>query len=231
VPSQTLRGFPGASFPAVRAAAGGGRRPAQGGFHPFDERYQAPVRPLRPPSHEGPADEDECRQMLYTAVQLNGPAAVRYPRGQGPGVPVKREMQSLPVGKAQIRREGHSGLAILAFGAMVPFCECIAERLDATLVNMRFVKPLDEETIVKLATTHRSIVTVEENVVAGGAGSAIGELLASRGINVPLLHLGIPDRFIEHGSREDCLRMAGLDPAGLEAAIVRWWHVPARAVS
>jgi 1-deoxy-D-xylulose-5-phosphate synthase len=178
-----------------------------------------------------PADEDECRQMLYTAVQLDKPAAVRYPRGQGPGVEVKREMRAVPVGKAQIRREGHSGLAILAFGAMVPFCERIAERLDATLVNMRFVKPLDEETVVKIAATHRAIVTVEENVVAGGAGSAIGELLVSHGSNVPLLHLGIPDRFIEHGSREDCLRMAGLDPASIEAAIMRWWHVPARAVS
>ncbi len=178
-----------------------------------------------------PADEDECRQMLYTAVQFEGPAAVRYPRGQGPGIAVRSEMKALPVGKAQIRREGHSGLAILAFGAMVPFCERVAERLDATLVNMRFIKPLDEELLPKLTASHRAFVTVEENVLAGGAGSAIGEFLATQGIAMSTLNLGIPDRFIEHGSREDCLQAAGLDPASIEAAIVRWWHVPARAVS
>jgi 1-deoxy-D-xylulose-5-phosphate synthase len=178
-----------------------------------------------------PADENECRQMLYTAVQLERPAVVRYPRGQGAGVAIEQQMTSVPLGKAQLRREGHGGLAILAFGAMVPFCERVAERLDATLVNMRFVKPLDEDLIVKLAGSHRAFVTVEENVVAGGAGSAIGELLAANNIPMPQLNLGIPDAFIEHGSREDCLKMAGLDSAAIEAAITRWWHVPARAVS
>ena len=122
-------------------------------------------------------------------------------------------MRALPIGKAQLRREGRSGLAIIAVGAMVPFCERIAERLDATLINLRFVKPLDEELLLRIAATHRAIVTVEENVVAGGAGSAIAECLAAHGHTLPTLHLGIPDRFIEHGSRDDCLAMAGLDMA------------------
>lgn len=176
-----------------------------------------------------PADENECRQMLFTAVQSAAPAAVRYPRGQGPGAAIENEMHALPIGKAQIRREGRSGLAIIAVGPMVAPCEQIALTLDATLVNLRFVKPLDEELLMRLASTHRAIVTVEENVVAGGAGSAIGELLAANRYALPLLHIGIPDRFIEHGSREDCLVAAGLDVTSIEAAITRWWRVPARA--
>jgi len=176
-----------------------------------------------------PADENECRQMLYTAVQCGRPAAVRYPRGQGPGVSIEKEMHALPIGEAQLRREGHSGLAILAFGAMVSACERVAERLDATLVNMRFVKPLDHDLIYKVATKHAAIVTVEENVVAGGAGSAVAEFLAAQNISMPLMHLGIPDRFIEHGSREDSLAAANLDPASIEAALSRWWRVPTRA--
>jgi 1-deoxy-D-xylulose-5-phosphate synthase len=176
-----------------------------------------------------PADEDECRQMLYTAVQCGKPAAVRYPRGQGPGVPIKKEMRALPIGQAEVRRDGHSGLAILAFGAMVAACERTAERLDATLVNMRFIKPLDHDLIYKVMAKHAAIVTVEENVVAGGAGSAVAELLAEQSASIPLMHLGIPDRFIEHGSREDCLAAAGLDAISIEAAITRWWRVPTRA--
>nr|WP_241520750.1 1-deoxy-D-xylulose-5-phosphate synthase [Steroidobacter cummioxidans] len=171
-----------------------------------------------------PADENECRQMLYTAVQSNLPAAVRYPRGQGPGATIESTMRALPIGKAQIRREGRSGLAIFAVGAMVPLCERIAEKIDATVVNLRFIKPLDEELIVRVAANHRAIVTVEENVVAGGAGSAITECLAAHGHIPPTLNLGIPDRFMEHGSREDCLAAAGLDLASLESAIARWWQ-------
>jgi 1-deoxy-D-xylulose-5-phosphate synthase len=178
-----------------------------------------------------PADENECRQMLFTAVRLDQPAAVRYPRGQGPGVALDATMHALPVGKAQLRREGRSGLAILAVGAMVPMCEHIAEQLDATLVNLRFVKPLDEELIVRLAASHQAFVTVEENAITGGAGSAINECLAAHGHLTPTLNLGIPDRFIEHGSREDCLAAAGLDVTSIEAAIRRWWHVPARAAA
>lgn len=171
-----------------------------------------------------PADENECRQMLFTAVQSNLPAAVRYPRGQGPGTVIEANMRALPIGKAQVRRDGRSGLAIIAVGAMVPLCERIAEQLDATIVNLRFIKPLDEELIVRVAASHRALITVEENVVAGGAGSAIAECLAAHGHNPPTLNLGIPDRFIEHGSREDCLAAAGLDYASLEAAITRWWQ-------
>jgi 1-deoxy-D-xylulose-5-phosphate synthase len=171
-----------------------------------------------------PADENECRQMLYTAVQSNAPAAVRYPRGQGTGAAIEPVMRALPIGKAQIRREGRSGLAIFAVGAMVPLCERIAEKIDATVVNLRFIKPLDEELIVRVAANHRAIVTVEENVVAGGAGSAITECLAAHGHIPPTLNLGIPDRFMEHGSREDCLAAAGLDLASVESAITRWWQ-------
>jgi 1-deoxy-D-xylulose-5-phosphate synthase len=175
-----------------------------------------------------PADENECRQMLFTGIQLKHPSVVRYPRGQGPGVTVQKEMQALPVGKAQLRREGRSGLAILALGPMVGACEVIGERLDATVVNLRFVKPLDEELVLKIASKHHALVTVEENAVAGGVGSAINEALAANGVTMPVLNLGIPDRFIEHGSREDCLVSAGLDMSSIETAINHWWRAPAK---
>jgi len=170
-----------------------------------------------------PADENECRQMLYTATTLSAPSAVRYPRGTGPGVPVSAEMAALPVGRAQMRREGRSGLAILAFGALVEPARKIAERLDATLVNMRFVKPLDEEVIIEIAARHRAIVTIEENAIMGGAGSGVGEVLAANGALLPTLHIGIPDRFVEHGTRETCLAEAGLDLAGLSSSVETWW--------
>jgi 1-deoxy-D-xylulose-5-phosphate synthase len=170
-----------------------------------------------------PADENECRQMLYTATTLSSPSAVRYPRGTGPGVAIEAEMTAIPVGRAQTRREGRSGLAILVFGTLLESARKIAERLDATLVNMRFVKPLDEKLVLALAARHRAIVTIEENAVMGGAGSGVGELLASHGVQLPLLHIGIPDRFIEHGSRETCLAAAGLDLAGLIASVDHWW--------
>jgi 1-deoxy-D-xylulose-5-phosphate synthase len=176
-----------------------------------------------------PADENECRQMLYTATTLDGPASVRYPRGTGPGARIEHELAALPTGRAQVRREGRSGLLILAFGTMVEPCEAIAARLDATLVNMRFVKPLDTELIARLAATHEAIVTVEENVVAGGAGSGVAEALATLGIERRILHVGLPDEFVEHGSRGDNLAVAGLDQAGIERAIARTWpaHKPA----
>ena len=139
-----------------------------------------------------PADENECRQMLYTATTLSSPAAVRYPRGSGPGVPLVAEMTALPVGRAQLRREGRSGLAILAFGALVESARRIAERLDATLVNMRFIKPLDQDLVLKVAGRHRGIVTIEENAVLGGAGSAVGEVLAARGSAGALVAAGHP---------------------------------------
>jgi 1-deoxy-D-xylulose-5-phosphate synthase len=175
-----------------------------------------------------PADENECRQMLYTATTLPGPSAVRYPRGTGPGVPLVEEMTALPIGKAQPRREGRGGLAILVFGTLLDSAQKIAERLDATLVNMRFVKPMDEDLVISIATRHRAIITIEENSTIGGAGSAVGELLASEGLLIPLLQLGIPDRFIEHGSRDSCLVAAGLDHAGLSSSIERWWALQTR---
>jgi 1-deoxy-D-xylulose-5-phosphate synthase len=174
-----------------------------------------------------PADENECRQMLYTATTLSSPSAVRYPRGAGPGAAIAAEMTALPVGRAQIRREGRSGLAILAFGALVESARKIAERLDATLVNMRFVKPLDEKLILGVAARHQAIITIEENAIIGGAGSGVGEVLAANDIQLPLFHIGIPDRFIEHGSRDTCLAAAGLDLAGLTASVEHWWALQA----
>jgi 1-deoxy-D-xylulose-5-phosphate synthase len=170
-----------------------------------------------------PSDENECRQMLYTATTLGAPAVVRYPRGTGSGAAVVTQMTALPVGRAQVRREGRSGLALLVFGTLLESAQKIADRLDATLVNMRFVKPLDENLVIELATRHRAIVTIEENAIAGGAGNAVGEVLACRGTPLPHLRVGIPDRFIEHGSRESCLAAAGLDAAGLSARIEGWW--------
>jgi 1-deoxy-D-xylulose-5-phosphate synthase len=170
-----------------------------------------------------PADENECYQMLNTATTLGGPSAVRYPRGTGPGVGLVREMGVLPVGEAQLRREGRSGLLLLAWGPMVEPAVAIGDRFDATVVNMRYVKPLDERIVMRLAPRHRAVVTIEENVVAGGAGSAVAELLAAEGLAMPLLNLGIPDRFIEHGTRSDGLAAAGLDAAGLLLAVDHWW--------
>ena len=174
-----------------------------------------------------PSDENECRQMLYTATTLSGPSAVRYPRGIGNGTAIQREMTALPVGSGVIRREGRSGLAVLAFGTLLHPVLAIAERLDATVVDMRFIKPLDRELVLQVARRHRAVITVEENAVQGGAGSAVAETLAEAGVTVPLHLIGIPDRFIEHGSREDCLRLAGLDTDGLTNQIEPWWQAQA----
>jgi 1-deoxy-D-xylulose-5-phosphate synthase len=171
-----------------------------------------------------PADENECRQMLYTAASQDQPAAVRYPRGRGPGATVESTMQALPLGRAETRRRGSSGLALLAFGSMVTPAAAAAEALDATLVNMRFVKPLDEALIASIAADHRAIVTLEENVIAGGAGSAVLEFLQRIECGIPVLQIGVPDGFVEHGSREDNLVTAGLDGASIRTAIDRFWR-------
>jgi 1-deoxy-D-xylulose-5-phosphate synthase len=176
-----------------------------------------------------PADENECRQMLYTGTTLTSPSAIRYPRGAGPGATISAEMTALPVGQAQLRREGRCGLAILAFGALVDSAQKIAERLDATLVNMRFVKPLDEKMVLSIAGRHRAIITIEENAIIGGAGAGVGELLAAAGVQISMLHIGIPDRFIEHGTRDTCLARAGLDLAGLTASVDQWWGPQSQA--
>jgi 1-deoxy-D-xylulose-5-phosphate synthase len=171
-----------------------------------------------------PSDENECRQMLYTATTLNQPAAVRYPRGLGPGAAIAEAMTALPVGKAVIRREGRSGLAILAFGTLLATALETGERLDATVLDMRYVKPLDAEAVLKVALRSRALVTLEENAVAGGAGSAVAELLAGAQVLLPQLLLGIPDEFIEHGSRDDCLAAAGLDSGSILTRISAFWQ-------
>ena len=166
-----------------------------------------------------PSDENECRQMLTTAFSLEGPAAVRYPRGSGPGAAVSKELRALPLGKGLVRRHGAGGVAILAFGSVLKPALEAAEDLDATVADMRFVKPLDADLAAELATTHDLVVTVEENVVVGGAGSAVAEALAARAIVTPLLQLGLPDRFIDHGDQAHLLASVGLDKAGIAAAV------------
>jgi 1-deoxy-D-xylulose-5-phosphate synthase len=167
-----------------------------------------------------PADENECRQMLYTGFILNQPAAVRYPRGTGPGVAVQKEMTALPIGKAEVRRQGRR-IAILAFGTLLTPCLQAGEELDATVVNMRFVKPLDEEMILQLARDHDLLVTVEENTIQGGAGSGVNEVLASHMVSQLILNYGLPDRLIQHGSQDDMLRDAGLTAEGIREFIER----------
>ncbi|MBP8097825.1 MAG: 1-deoxy-D-xylulose-5-phosphate synthase [Arenimonas sp.] len=169
-----------------------------------------------------PADENECRQMLSTGFRHPGPASVRYPRGSGPGVAIQPGLDALPVGKAQWRRHG-AGLALLAFGAMVSTAEAVAGELGLSCVNMRFIKPLDRELVLELARSHDGLVTLEDNAVMGGAGSAVAELLASEGILKPILQLGLPDSYLEHASREDLLAQVGLDFAGVRAAIGKRW--------
>lgn len=168
-----------------------------------------------------PADENECRKMLSTGLQHKGPAAVRYPRGKGPGVAVENTLETLPIGQSELRREG-SGIAILGFGAVLADCETVAQNLGASLVNMRFVSPLDEQRLIEMAETHDLIITVEENVIAGGAGSAVNEFYNSRGVRAPVLNIGLPNRYIEHGQREEMLTDAGLDAAGIETQIREW---------
>jgi len=165
-----------------------------------------------------PADENECRQMLSTAFHYNGPAAVRYPRGAGIGAAVVKDLQPLPFGKGEIRRHG-KGIAILTFGTILAPSLVAAAELDATVANMRFVKPLDAELVRQLAQTHETLVTVEEGALMGGAGSAVSEVLAAAGIVKPVLHLGLPDKFIDHGDSAQLLALCGLDAAGIAAAI------------
>jgi 1-deoxy-D-xylulose-5-phosphate synthase len=178
-----------------------------------------------------PADENECRQALYTAFKQNHPTAVRYPRGAGAGIAVQKAMTEIPFGKGEIRREierrdrlmGQSGqrVAILAFGTLLYPALAAAEKLDATVANMRFVKPLDAALVTELARTHDALVTVEEGCVMGGAGSAVQEALAQAGIEIPVLTLGLPDEFVEHGDPAKLLAMCGLDAAGIEQSILK----------
>jgi 1-deoxy-D-xylulose-5-phosphate synthase len=170
-----------------------------------------------------PADENECRQMLYTAFRQDGPCAVRYPRGSGPGVPVQHDMVELPIGRGEVRRDSAAPdgrrLAILAFGSMLQPALVAAAEFDATVANMRFVKPLDADLLTRLAQTHDVLVTVEENAAMGGAGSACLQALAVAGIGKPVLVLGLPDRFIDHGDPAQLLAECGLTADGIAAAI------------
>ena len=165
-----------------------------------------------------PSDEDETRKLLSTGFLHHGPAAVRYPRGTGPGAGIDPALQPVAIGKGVLRRAGRE-VAILGFGSMVAPALAAAAALEASVADMRFVKPLDEELILELCASHALLVTVEENAVAGGAGAAVAELLAARGIVMPLLVLGLPDRFLEHGKPQQMLHDVGLDAEGIEAAI------------
>lgn len=165
-----------------------------------------------------PADENECRQMLYTGFMLDQPAAVRYPRGTGPGVEVEKEMTALPLGKGEIRRRGRR-IAILAFGTMLAPSVEAGKALDATVVNMRFVKPIDEELILQMAKEHDLLVTVEEGCIQGGAGGAVNEVLAANLVPQMIINYGLPDRLIQHGSQEDMLEDARLTPEGIRSFI------------
>ncbi len=165
-----------------------------------------------------PADENECRKMLTTGYRYAGPAAVRYPRGKGPGATVVADLEALPIGKAELKRQGQR-IALLAWGSLVTPAVQAGEQLDATVANMRFVKPLDEEMILELANSHDYLVTVEENVSAGGAGSAVNELLHRHRILKPILNIGLPDKFIEQGSRDQLLSLCGLDVQGIAAKV------------
>jgi 1-deoxy-D-xylulose-5-phosphate synthase len=173
-----------------------------------------------------PKDELECRRMLSTGLAYDGPSAVRYPRGSGPGVDATGTLEALPVGKAETLRTSAAGagrrVAILAFGSMVAPALKAADALDATVINMRFVKPLDLDTLAWAAQNHDLLVTVEEHVVQGGAGSACAEGLVALGERIPMVpihHLGLPDRFIDQGDHATLLAMEGLDGPGIEASV------------
>jgi len=200
-------------FAIDRAGLVGGDGPTHNGC--FDLTY---LRCLPGMVVMAPADENECRQMLYTGFLLDKPAAVRYPRGTGPGVEVKQEMTALALGKGVVARRGRR-IALLAFGSMVAPTMAAAEQLDATVVNMRFIKPMDEQLVLEMARTHEFLFTVEENSVLGGAGSAVNEVLAAHDAGRSAFIFGIPDRLIQHGEREDMLRDAGLTPEGIGAFV------------
>lgn len=157
-----------------------------------------------------PSDENECRRMLQTALEFNGPSAVRYPRGTGPGVEACTEIELLEIGKARKLLKGER-VAILSFGALLPAAHEAAIALNATLIDMRFVKPLDEQSILEALASHTLIVTIEENVIAGGAGAGVAEFIQAQDLLIDIMHLGLPDEFIDHGKPEDLLEQCGLD--------------------
>ena len=205
------------NLPVVFAIDRGGLVGADGPTHAgsFDFSF---LRCLPNTTVMAPADENECRQMLFTAFSLNTPSSVRYPRGTGPGVAIMPRMRGIPLGTGEIRREGRR-IALLAFGSMLQPALDAAESLNATVANMRFVKPLDDALVLKLALSHDLLVTIEENTIHGGAGSAVVESLLKQQVTVPVLQLGLPDRFIEHGDPVQMLAECGLDKAGIVSAV------------
>ncbi len=207
------------NLPVVFAIDRGGLVGADGATHhgAFDLSYLACVPNM---VVMAPADENECRQMLYTAVQHPGPTAVRYPRGSGTGAVPQAEMRALPIGKGEILRRG-KGVAVLAFGSLVPVAREVGDALDATVANMRFVKPLDEALIAELAATHELLVVVEENAVIGGAGAEVARVVDGLAHRPRMLRLGLPDHFIDHGDQAQLLATVGLDKAGIVASIQR----------
>ena len=206
-------------LPVMLAIDRGGLVGADGATHngAFDLSYLACVPNL---VVMAPADENECRQMLTTAFLHDGPSAVRYPRGHGPGVALQAGLASLPIGKGEIRRSG-ARVALLAFGSMLAPALEAGERLDATVANMRFVKPLDHELVRELAFAHDLLVTVEENVVIGGAGAEVARSLEEQGLNTRMLRLGLPDRFTEHGDAATLLAQLGLDAEHIAERVKR----------
>jgi len=209
------------NLPVVFALDRAGLVGADGATHAgaYDIAY---IRCIPNMSLACPADERECRQLLSTAYAQNHPVAVRYPRGAGVGTVPGRDLDTLPFGKGEVRRQGEK-LAILAFGSLLAPALQVADKLNATVVNMRWVKPLDVELLSQIAQSHERIVTVEEGCIMGGAGSAVGEALQQLNLACSVLHLGLPDVFIEHGDPAKLLALQGLDAAGIEAAIGRRW--------
>jgi len=205
------------NLPVVLAIDRGGLVGADGATHAgsFDISF---LRCIPNMTVMTPSDERECRQMLSSAFKLNTPSAVRYPRGCGPGVKIPTSLLPLPIGKGEIRRTGEK-VAILAFGSMLAPALTAAEQINATVANMRFVKPLDDALVLQLASQYARLVTIEENAVQGGAGSAVAECLQRHGVTVPLLQLGLPDAFLEHGDVSKMLAACGLDAVGIVSAI------------
>ncbi len=205
------------NLPVVLAIDRGGLVGADGATHQgaFDLSYLSCVPNM---VVMAPADEDECRRMLTTAFHIDGPTAVRYPRGSGPGAALSAGLDTVPMGKGEIRRRG-AGIALLAFGSLLSPALAAGEELDATVANMRFVKPLDAALVKALAAEHELLVTLEENAVVGGAGSEVARALEEAGITVPLLRLGLPDRFVDHGDTAVLLSQLGLDGPGIVARV------------
>jgi len=211
------------NLPVVFALDRAGLVGADGATHAgaYDIAY---VRCIPNCSLIAPADENECRQALTAAFRQNHPVAVRYPRGAGAGVRIEPGLAELPWGRGEIRRRAGPGgrrIAILAFGTLLYPALAAAEKLDATVANMRYVKPLDTELLLELARTHEALVTVEEGCIPGGAGGAVLEALQAEGVTVPVLTLGLPDVFTEHGDPAKLLAMHGLDAAGIEQSILK----------